>query len=77
MSIFEITISVISSLMGVLGVIGTIFLNRLLKTLDNMSSDVNGIKVEIGKIVTTQITHEQKFDAQDRRIEKIEERIWS
>ena len=63
--------------MGVLGVIGTIFLNRLLKTLDNMSGDVNGIKVEIGKIVTTQITHEQKFDAQDRRIEKIEERIWS
>jgi uncharacterized protein YoxC len=75
MSAFEIAITIISSLMGVLGVIGTIFLNRLLKTLDNMSSDVNGIKVEIGKIVTTQITHEQKFDHQDKRLEKLEDRL--
>lgn len=77
MNSFEILISIISLLISSLGVIGTIFLNRLLKTLDNMSNDVNGIKVEMGKIVTTQLAHEEKFNLQDERIERIEKRVYA
>lgn len=76
MTAFEIAISIIGSLATILGVIGTIFLNRLLDTLKSMGQDVNGIKVEIGKIVTTQSAHEDKFEQQDERIEKLEEKIF-
>jgi hypothetical protein len=77
MTTFEILISVCSGLVSLLGIVGTIFLNRLLKTLDTMSNDVNGIKVEIGKIVTTQIAHEEKFDKQDERIERLEDKVYA
>lgn len=76
MTNFEIAISIIGSLATILGVIGTIFLNRLLDTLKSMGTDVNGIKVEIGKISSTQSAHEDKFDRQDERIEKLEEKIF-
>lgn len=77
MTSFEILISIIGGLISTLGVIGTIFLKRLIQTLDTMSADVNGIKVEIGKIVTTQTTHEEKFEAQEKRMDKIEKKVFA
>lgn len=76
MTVLEIIISVCGMLMGILGTISTIFLNRLLKSLDTMGNDVSGIKIEIGKIVTTQNAHGDKFDDTDRRIEKMENKIF-
>lgn len=75
MTQFEIAVSIIGTLMTIIGFFSVLFLNRLLKTLDTLSEDVHGIKVEIGKIVTTQTAHEGKFDLQNSRIEKIEERL--
>ena len=77
MTLFEIMSTVIGILMSILGTIGTIFLIRLLDTMKSLAADVNGIKVEIGKVIITQTAHEDKFDHQDKRIEKIEDKIFA
>lgn len=77
MTPFEFAMTIIGVLMSMLGTIGTIFLIQLLGTLKSMGKDVNGIKVSIAELATTQSAHEDKFDNQDKRIEKIEEKIFS
>lgn len=77
MTSFEIAVSVLGTLATIIGVIATIFINRLLDTLKTMGADVNGIRVEMGRIATTQVSHSEKFNQHDKRIEKLEDRALS
>lgn len=67
----------IGILMSILGTIGTIFLIRLLDTMKSLATDVNGIKVEIGKVITTQVAHADKFEDLEDSITELRKKVYA